>query len=77
MLRKLSALLPFLLLSLFSNAQKSGISGVIRDTTANIPVKNAVVLLLSPKDSVLKAFTRTKADGTYDIERCSGRKEHH
>lgn len=68
MLRKLSALLPFLLLSLFSNAQKSGISGVIRDTTANIPVKNAVVLLLSPKDSILKAFTRTKADGTYELK---------
>lgn len=59
-------ILVILLFSLnFSFAQLSKVSGNVKDTVANISVKNAVVLLLSPKDSVLKQFTRTKDDGSY------------
>ena len=53
----------FLFLSAFS--QTNAVSGSIKDTTSNKLVKNAVVAMLSQKDSTLIGFTRTKEDGTY------------
>jgi Outer membrane protein beta-barrel family/Carboxypeptidase regulatory-like domain len=41
------------------------VTGNVKDTSTKISVKNAVVALLSPKDSILKAFTRVKEDGSY------------
>ncbi len=67
MLRKLASFLVLLFLAAQSYAQQSTVTGIIRDTTANMPVKNAVVLMLSPKDSVLRSFTRTRNDGSYTL----------
>ena len=67
MLRKLASFLVLLFLATQSYAQQSTVTGTIRDTTANMPVKNAVVLMLSPKDSVLRSFTRTRNDGSYTL----------
>ena len=46
-------------------AQNYKITGSVKDTSAEASVKHAVVALLSPKDSVLKAFTRVKEDGSF------------
>lgn len=51
----------------FAFAQFTQVSGSIKDTVGNISVKNAVVALLSPKDSILKKFTRTKEDGSFNL----------
>ncbi|MFC4261593.1 outer membrane beta-barrel protein [Ferruginibacter yonginensis] len=50
------------------SAQTSQISGFIKDTSSSNSVRNAVVVLLTPKDSVLKAFTRVQADGSYQLK---------
>ncbi len=47
------------------NAQTVQVSGSIKDTATKANIKNAVVALLTPKDSVLKNFTRVKDDGSY------------
>ena len=67
-LKKCFFLLLFTIASLFSIAQKVTISGKITDNTVNTPVKNAVVMILSDKDSVIQAFTRTNEDGTYTLK---------
>ncbi len=51
---------------IFAKAQ-TNVSGSIKDTTSGTQVKNAVIALLSPKDSVLVAFTRTKDNGSYNL----------
>jgi len=48
-----------LFVCIFAKAQNN-VSGSVKDTTSGTLVKNAVVAMLSPKDSVLVAFTRTK-----------------
>jgi len=65
--KSLLTLLCFLFLSHFSFAQKTSVSGVLKDTTSKSEIKNAVVALLSVKDSVLIDFTRTAADGSYQL----------
>ncbi len=55
----------FILQFLFS--QSIEFTGKIEDTTAHTNVKNAVVALLSTKDSILKKFTRTDANGSFNI----------
>ena len=65
MLQKFSL---FAFLSIFSfavTAQKIEVSGVIKDTSTRGSLKNAVVMLLTPKDSVISTFTRVKDDGSY------------
>lgn len=52
-------------LSLTSFSQTIKISGAVKDTSENKPVKNAVVALLTPKDSILYKFTRTDANGKF------------
>lgn len=59
------------LLSLFSFsvfAQKTNVSGVLTDGTEKTPVYNSVVALLTPKDSILYAFTRTDKKGNFDLK---------
>jgi hypothetical protein len=51
-----------------SNAQQINLSGKIYDNVINQPIKNAVVMILSDKDSVLKAFARTKEDGSFTLQ---------
>jgi hypothetical protein len=64
--------LIFFLLAItcFSNiafTQKSKFTGIVRDTTARSGVKNAVVAMLTIKDSVLAKFTRTDEHGKFII----------
>ena len=64
-------LLLFFIASIFAAdlfAQSGGISGSVKDTSTHASVKNAVIALLTPKDSVLKAFTRVNADGTFSLK---------
>ncbi|MBA2250811.1 MAG: outer membrane beta-barrel protein [Chitinophagaceae bacterium] len=51
--------------SLSSYAQLSKISGAVNDQYEKKPVQNAVIALLTPKDSVIYKFTRSDATGKY------------
>lgn len=57
------------LLSLSSSlfAQKNGVEGTIKDTTANMPIYRASVSVLGLQDSVLQAYTRTDNKGNFKI----------
>ena len=55
-----------LFVCVFAKAQNN-VSGIIKDTTSGNLVKNAVVAILSPKDSVLVGFSRTKDNGSYNL----------
>ena len=48
-----------------SRAQSANVSGTINDPNESKPVKNAVVALLTPKDSVLYAFCRSNGSGQF------------
>ena len=65
MLKKISLAIVFAFITCVSYAQLVQVNGAVKDTATKISVKNAVVALLTPKDSILKAFTRVKEDGTY------------
>ena len=61
-------LITFFILSSFSSfSQQIDLSGKIVDNTTHLPVKNAVVMLLSEKDSVIQGFARTQQDGSFII----------
>ena len=62
-----AALIPFLFLPFLLSAQKYTLRGTLGDTTAQ-PIVGATVMLLSPKDSALIAFTRSNADGVWDFK---------
>jgi len=49
------------------SAQTVQLSGKLTDGNSGNPVKNAVVMLLSEKDSTLEAFIRTDAEGAYQF----------
>ncbi len=68
MFKKITSVVAFILLTSFAFAQNLQISGIVKDTATKASVKNAVITLLSPKDSILKAFTRVKEDGSYLIK---------
>jgi len=66
---KLSALLiGIFCLSASAFSQTITVSGTIKDTSEKKPIRNAVVALLSVKDSILYKFTRTAADGSFTIK---------
>ena len=67
MSKNLGLLGIFLLVFTFSYSQSSKVKGSVKDTVSNISVSNAVVALLSPKDSILKKFVRTAPDGSYSF----------
>lgn len=48
-------------------AQKNTLSGIVTDGDKN-PIKNAVVALLTSKDSILYRFTRTDIDGKFELK---------
>ena len=50
-----------LILSFSSFAQLSKVTGSVNDQNEKKPVKNAVIALLTPKDSILYKFTRSDA----------------
>jgi hypothetical protein len=68
MFKKIIAFAAILCLSHYAFSQTAGVKGIIRDTTANIAVRNAVVAILTPVDSILVGFTRTGAQGEFDIK---------
>jgi hypothetical protein len=68
MLKKLLFSISFILLSQFLFSQSLEISGKIEDTTSKVKVKNAVVMLLSAGDSVIKKFMRTDAQGDFSFK---------
>ena len=53
---------------LFASAQKSEVSGTVKDTATKASLKNAVVMLLTPKDSIITTFSRVKDDGSYTLK---------
>ena len=62
-------LLVFLsLFFLFASAQKIEVSGTVKDTATKASLKNAVVMLLTPKDSIIASFSRVKDDGSYTLK---------
>ena len=67
MLKSIAPFICCMFACLFVKAQ-SNVSGTIKDTTSGTQVKNAVVALLSPKDSVLVNFARTKDNGSYNLQ---------
>jgi hypothetical protein len=62
-------IIVFLFINIFfacsSFAQSFTITGSVIDQDQNIPVSNAVIALLTPKDSILYRFTRTDAKGKF------------
>jgi Outer membrane protein beta-barrel family len=65
--------LPALLIGLFCLAapafsQNTTVTGSINDKTEKKPVKNAVIALLTPKDSILYKFTRSDANGNFALQ---------
>lgn len=69
MLKSVVLLIALTFLFNTTQAQHSEITGVIRDTTANSVVDNAVVAILSSKDSVLLDFARTNSKGEYKLNK--------
>jgi Outer membrane protein beta-barrel family len=65
---KLPALLCALLFAATAFSQTNTVSGSIQDAYEKKPVKNAVVALLTPKDSILYRFTRSGADGNFALK---------
>jgi Outer membrane protein beta-barrel family len=63
---KIRFLIFFFILSVSSFSQKSTLSGIIQNTE-KFPVHNTVVMLLTPKDSILHRFARTNKEGKFDI----------
>lgn len=68
MTKNSTLLLLVLIFSFSTKAQQFQFEGKIVDTTTGKPVKNAVVLVMSAKDSVMRAFARTNTDGRFIIK---------
>jgi hypothetical protein len=68
-MKKISTLLAAIFfLSLSSIAQLSNVSGSVKESDESKPVKNAVIALLTPKDSILYKYTRTDGQGKFMIQ---------
>ena len=68
-MRKIFTLLTILFLLSFSSiAQTGSVSGSVTDPNEKKPVHNAVIALLTPKDSILYKFTRSDAQGKYILK---------
>ncbi len=67
-MKKLLIFFLGVLLSFSSIAQMAKISGQVKDANQDKPVKNAVVALFTPKDSILYSFTRTDTAGKYVLK---------
>lgn len=65
---KLPALLCAILFAATAFSQTNNVTGSIQDANEKKAVKNAVVALLTPKDSILYRFTRSGADGSFILK---------
>jgi hypothetical protein len=61
-----------LLFSLYTHAQSVQIIGQVKDTVDKKPLVKASVVLISKKDSTLKAFVRTDEQGRFQLEMPTG-----
>ncbi len=68
MLKLTASLLLIIIFSTKAQAQTITVAGAVKDTTQNKPVHNAVVMLLTPVDSVLYKFARTDLNGNYTFK---------
>ena len=60
--------LLFILLMLITSgtfSQNTSLTGIVKDTSDNRPLHNAVVSIIEPEDSILIQFTRTDVDGKF------------
>ena len=64
-MNKFITLIISVIFSVSSFAQLAKVSGSLNDPNENKSVQNAVVALLTPKDSVFYKFTRSDAEGKY------------
>ncbi|MEO8413503.1 MAG: outer membrane beta-barrel family protein [Ginsengibacter sp.] len=67
-MKKLITPITGIFLAFTSFAQTAKITGTIHDPNENKPVKNAVIALLTPKDSFLYKFTRSEANGQFTLK---------
>ena len=68
MIKLITLFTGLIILSFSSFAQISKVTGSVNDLNENKPVKNAVIALLVPKDSILYKFTRSDAEGRYILK---------
>jgi hypothetical protein len=61
-------LVLFCLITLQGFSQKMNISGTVIDTVSGIPVQNALATAVRIKDSILVSFTRTDANGRFQLK---------
>ncbi|MDQ6902807.1 MAG: TonB-dependent receptor family protein [Bacteroidota bacterium] len=66
-MKKLSILFIAVILFNSSFAQLAKVTGSVHDPNEDKPVQNAVISLLTPKDSILYKFTRTNAAGKFTL----------
>lgn len=64
---KSTFLLFFFLFFYYSFSQKTTVSGTLSDENQS-PVHNAVIALLTPKDSILYKFTRSDKEGKFEFK---------
>src|SRR5258706_9078805 len=64
-MNKFITLIISVIFSVSSFAQLAKVSGSVNDPNENKSVQNAVIALLTPKDSVFYKFTRSDAEGKY------------
>ncbi|MEO6837244.1 MAG: TonB dependent receptor, partial [Ginsengibacter sp.] len=64
-MKKLIAIFLGIIVSHLSFGQMGNVTGEVKDGNEDKPVQNAVVALLTPKDSILYSFTRTDSAGKY------------
>jgi hypothetical protein len=62
-----SLLLGMMLFAFISGAQTFAIKGKVLDTLNSNNLPNASVMLMHAKDSVMETFTRTAADGSFEL----------
>ena len=67
-MKKTIALFTFVVISFSSFAQLAKVNGSVNNPDENKPVQNAVIALLTPKDSILYKFTRTDAAGKFILK---------
>ena len=58
----------FLCFSTLGFSQEMSVKGTVYDTTGARPIKNAMVMAVRMKDSLLLGFTRSSHDGTFTLD---------
>jgi len=64
-MKKLIPFLAFIFVCVSAFSQSAKVSGSVINKDEHTPIKNAVIALLTPKDSFLYKFTRSGADGKF------------